>query len=118
MKSDRVLQAIRAEDGEHIAFAQPFLRQTRRDAAHRVFILAGGKPSAARSINQRRLVCETSVRVKDEVGQGDFRNLDIRVWPAKDHRLALQRSAMFIAYVVQVEQTHSQKRCAALLTMR
>ena len=85
MKGDTVLEAIRAEDSKDLAFLKTLFRQTGRRAPHRIFELVKGQRAAGRPVDERRLVLELARRLKDEVGDRDFRDGNVRIWPAKDH---------------------------------
>src|SRR2546429_6857547 len=99
MKSNRVLQTVRAEDSEYVALLESPLRQACRRPPHGTLELFIRKHAPGGPVDERRLVSGFSERAEDEVGERNFGDCDVRVWSAKDHALsvALRRSAMFIA---------------------
>src|SRR5205823_10133577 len=78
-------------DRKDIAFLESTFSQARGHAPHGGFELRIGVASAARSIDQRRLVFDQIGRVEDEIGERDFRDRDFRVWSAKNHYLGVRR---------------------------
>ena len=85
VKDHRVFGTIGAENGKDIAFLESTFSQARGHAPHGGFELRIGVRSAARSVDQRRLVLDLIRRVEDEIGERDFRDRDFRVWSAKNH---------------------------------
>src|SRR5262249_47671285 len=88
MKNHRVFQTVRAEDREHITFAESSLREARRDATHIVFEFAISQRFASRPVDESDFIFDLSSRTEDEVAERNFRNRDVGIWRAEDHIVA------------------------------
>ena len=86
VKHNGVFQTVRTVDSEDIAFPESSAGQAGGHATNGILELGVGQRPAGWPINQRNLVRHLGRKFKDEIGERDFRDGDVWIWSAKDHK--------------------------------
>ncbi len=91
MERDRILEDVRAEDGEDVTLLEAAPPEGRRDALDAVGELAVGELPAADTIDQGGFVAELAGPLQHELAKRDVRDFECRTF-RDDGRSLLTRS--------------------------
>src|SRR5207248_5906945 len=81
----RVIEQVRAVEGQHVTFAESPLAEPRGDAAHRVSQFAVGDGPAVRTVNEGRSIVQAWRVTQHVLGDRHVRDVRARMLTGDDH---------------------------------